>query len=93
LNEEEPEVEGNLVSSSGTGDEAHDHASISAVSVQLSAVSRIYTQIYNFILIEFQMVHWFETMEILHEMQSGESLGAKSFIFIQYIFRNGFIVQ
>jgi hypothetical protein len=54
LNEAEPEVEGSLVSSSGTADEDHDHASTSAVTMQLSEVARIYTDIYNFIFSVFK---------------------------------------
>jgi hypothetical protein len=49
LNGAKPEVEGSLVSSSGTADEGHGHASTSAVSVQLNAVSKIYMKIYNFL--------------------------------------------
>lgn len=54
MNEAEPEVEGSLVSSSGIADEDHDHASISAVTMQLNAVARIYTNTYNFIFSVFK---------------------------------------
>jgi hypothetical protein len=49
LNGAEPEVEGSLVSSSGTANEGHGHASTSAVSMQLNAASKIYMKINNLI--------------------------------------------
>jgi len=47
LNGAEPGVEGSLVSSSGTADEGHGHASTSAESMQLNAVAKIYMKIQN----------------------------------------------
>lgn len=47
MNVAELGVEGSLVSSSGTADEGHSHASTSAESMQLNAVSKIYAKIQN----------------------------------------------
>jgi hypothetical protein len=54
LNEAEPEVEDSPVSSSGTADEDHDHANISAVTMQLNEVARTYTNTYDFIFSVFK---------------------------------------
>lgn len=47
MNVAQPGVEGSLVSSSGTADEGHGHASTSAESMQLNAVAKIYMKIQN----------------------------------------------